>query len=535
MKKLLLLLGMAASAAALPAQTEYDITPLMKSDLNGTARFVGMGGAMSALGGDISTISTNPAGIGIFRSNDLSMTLSYNMADSKSVFGNSTSKESRNRLSFDQIGFVYSNKIGNNTSLRFVNFGFNYHKYANYNRLFTMQGSLDGTTSQTGYMAYQVAQGGATYNSFSNMLSASDRSAFQNENFGWLGVMGGRTGLVDAAQETKDGVTTDYFYGWNGDYASYRCQTKGGTSVYDFNVAFNVEDRFYFGATIGAYDVNYSRYSVYGEDLLRQDGDDELTASYSLQHWYKTSGSGVDLKLGAIIRPFDDSSFRFGLAIHTPTWYSLTERYSTLLTSQYEMINGESIDTYQASIDSYDGWDGDVENDYELTTPWKFNVSMGGTIGTNIALGAEYEYQDYSSARLKTPDGYEDDYMATQNSYIREDLKGVHTLRLGGEFKLDPQFSFRVGYNYSSALYNKTAYKELGLYTTRTDTQFFNDYEQNTLTFGVGYRSSSFYADMAYLYSNQHADFYSYDDASLSPIGVTNETNRLMFTLGFRF
>ena len=534
MKRLLLLLGMAATIVALPAQTEYDITPLMKSDLNGTARFVGMGGAMSALGGDISTIGTNPAGIAIFRSNDLSMTLSYNMADSKSVFGSSVSKENRNRLSFDQIGFVYSNKIGNNTSLRFVNFGFNYHKYANYNRLFTMQGSLDGA-SQTNYMAYQLAQSGATYNSFSNMISGSEVGAFQNEKFGWLSVMGGRTGLVDAVQTTEGGQTVDYFYGWNGDYASYRCETKGSTSVYDFNVAFNVEDRFYFGATVGAYDVNYSRYSVYGEDLLRQDGSDELNASYSLQHWYKTDGSGVDLKVGAIFRPFEDNSFRVGLAIHTPTWYALTERYSTRLTSQYDMINGSNIDTYQATIDSYDGWNGDVENEYELTTPWKFNLSAGGTIGTGIALGAEYEYMDYSTARVKNPDGYEDDYMFTQNSYIREDLKGVHTLRLGAEFKIAPEFSLRAGYNYSTALYNKSAYKELFANTTRTDTQYANDYAQNTLTFGVGYRSKSFYADMAYLYSNQHADFYSYDDASLSPIGVTNENSRLMFTLGFRF
>ncbi len=530
MKRLLLLLSVAATSAALSAQTEYDITPLMKSDLNGTARFVGMGGAMSALGGDISTISTNPAGIGIFRSNDFAMTLSYNSADSKSVFGSSVSKENRSRLSFDQIGFVYSTKIGNNTSLRYVNFGFNYHKYANYNRLFTMQGNLDGA-SQTNYMAYQLANSGATYNSFGKMISGNDWEAFQNEKFGWLSVMGGRTGLVDAVQE-NDG---DKFYGWNGDYASYRCETKGRTDVYDFNVAFNVEDRFYFGATIGAYDVNYSRYSVYGEDLWRKDGGDELNASYSLQHWYKTDGSGVDLKVGAIFRPFEDNSFRFGLAIHTPTWYALTERYSTRLTSQYDMINGNSIDTYEATIDSYDGWNGDVENEYELTTPWKFNLSAGGTIGTGIALGAEYEYMDYSSARLKNTDGYEDSYMATQNSYIREDLKGVHTLRIGAEFKIAPEFSLRAGYNYSTALYNKTAYKELSAYTTRTDTQYANDYAQNTFTFGVGYRSKNLYADMAYLYSNQHADFYSYDDESLSPIGVTNENSRLMFTFGLRF
>lgn len=60
----------------LNAQTTiYDANRWMGSDLNGTARFVGMGGAMGALGGDITTMGTNPAGIGIYRSNDFMVSL----------------------------------------------------------------------------------------------------------------------------------------------------------------------------------------------------------------------------------------------------------------------------------------------------------------------------------------------------------------------------------------------------------------------------------------------------------------------------
>ena len=58
-----------ALAAVLPAtaQDTYESARLIGSDLNGTARYVGMGGAMEALGADISTMSTNPAGIGLMR------------------------------------------------------------------------------------------------------------------------------------------------------------------------------------------------------------------------------------------------------------------------------------------------------------------------------------------------------------------------------------------------------------------------------------------------------------------------------------
>lgn len=48
-------------------QNAYDAARYAGDELNGTARFVGMGGAMGALGADISTIGTNPAGIGLFR------------------------------------------------------------------------------------------------------------------------------------------------------------------------------------------------------------------------------------------------------------------------------------------------------------------------------------------------------------------------------------------------------------------------------------------------------------------------------------
>lgn len=533
--KLMMAIGALIASIGVCAQTEYDITPIMETELNGTARFVGMGGAMGALGGDITTIGTNPAGIGIYRSNDIAVSVSYNDIQSKGTFNGTTTKDSRSRLSFDQIGFVYSNKIGNNTSLRYINFGFNYRKQNNFNKRFAMQGNMIGGTSQTGYIAYQTAQGGATFDSFSNMVfDQNDVEAYDNRHFGWLSVMGGRTGLVDAVQDNETNET--WFYGWNGDYASCRSETKGGVNVYDFNVSFNIEDRFYFGLTVGAYDVDYSRYSIYGEDLYRTSDAGDLEASYSYEHWYKTDGSGVDVKLGFIVRPFEYSPLRLGFAVHTPTWYSLTESYSARLRTEYDVLDeNNQINRYNAETDTYYGWGGDVVNDYELTTPWKFNVSAGYTIGTAVALGAEYEYADYSTAKLKNGDGYEDDYMYTQNHYIKEDLKGVHTLRLGVEAKPIPELSLRAGYNYSSAVYNKDAYKELSPYTTRTDTQYANSRAKNTFSVGFGYKLSNFYADVAYMYSMQKADFYSFDDVSLPATKAKDEKSRVLLTLGVKF
>ena len=102
------------------AQSAYDAAKIAQEDLSGTARFVGMGGAMSALGGDISTISTNPAGIGIYRSNDVMLTLGYSLTGTEAEFGGNTFEKERARWNLNNIGFVIANKFSNVSPLRYV-------------------------------------------------------------------------------------------------------------------------------------------------------------------------------------------------------------------------------------------------------------------------------------------------------------------------------------------------------------------------------------------------------------------------------
>ena len=81
------------------AQSLYDAARFMGNDLNGTARFVGMGGAMGALGGDISTMGTNPAGIGIYRSSDVMTSFGFSNIGMKSTM-NGSKNEQDNRFCY---------------------------------------------------------------------------------------------------------------------------------------------------------------------------------------------------------------------------------------------------------------------------------------------------------------------------------------------------------------------------------------------------------------------------------------------------
>lgn len=539
MKKIsvLIALGMLMIAPWGMAQTIYDGAKLTGKDLNGTARFVGMGGAMGALGGDISTMGTNPAGIGLYRSNDVMTSFGLSLYGNESQYLGKKFNSDLTKGDFNNIGFVFSSKIGNETPLRFVNFGFNYHKAKSFNNNMRMEGNL-GLYSQTYLMASQAAG-----------IEKWGDSPYTDNGIGWLSILGADAGLIrDITIHDKTGgvnnipytykdeqgkevqykdingnplyISPGHFEGMldNG-YANFRSEERGGIDQYDFNVSFNFNDRVYLGLTVGAYDVDYSKYSSYDESYGEETG-------YLLESWNKISGSGFDFKMGAIVRPFESSPFRIGASVHSPTFYKLTLTTSARLISDMYLdgkLKRTDIDTYNLV--------GDMNREYSLRTPWIYNLSLGYTVGNSFAIGAEYEYEDYSTMRFNYPEG---DAMFFENNQT-DMLKGVHTFRVGAEYKVIPQFAFRLGYNHSTTAFKGEAYKQLPENSISTDTDFANAQALNNYTLGIGYRGNMFYADLAYKFSSYKEDFYAFDDLYLNKTEVTNTRSQVLFTVGMRF
>ena len=578
MKKMIFMVSVALLVLARThAQTVYDAVDFSTKDLDGTARFVGMGGAMGALGGDISTMGTNPAGIGIYRSNDVSFSLGYSALNAESKYLGNTYEASKNRWNLDNIGFVFSTKIGNQTTLRYVNFGFNYHKANTFHRnmwmagdlqghsqLFQIAGMTDGLTpdhwnsdaifnnndigwlSALGWEGYLVSPGLSPLpDDIDKEIAASGKNP---EDFGYYPILGenNQPYYIDNKGELTlepmgvDGKPNKRAYDNYNTYATiigqndmpylreYRSHESGGLDQYDFNVAFNLNDRVYLGLTIGAYDLDYNKYTLYNEDSQGLDG-----AGYMLESYNNVSGGGVDFKLGAIIRPFQYSPLRIGLALHSPIFYKLTYTTSAVLSSNFAE---EVIDTRNY----LNG--GDMKFEYQLKTPWTYNVSLGYTVGNSLALGAEYEYKDYSGIKFYYPDGMN---MPWETQESKNCLKGVHTLRVGAEYKVIPQLSLRAGYNLMTSPYQDGAIKALPINSIHTDTDFMNLKARNTYTLGIGYRGSMFYADLAYKLNSQKADFfpfvYSETDGNvtnyISPeaTSVKLKRSQVLLTLGMRF
>ena len=66
--------------------------------IQGTARSGGMGNAFGALGGDFTSVSINPAGLGVYRSGELSITPTFGQTKIESSYLGSTVTDSKIQL-----------------------------------------------------------------------------------------------------------------------------------------------------------------------------------------------------------------------------------------------------------------------------------------------------------------------------------------------------------------------------------------------------------------------------------------------------
>lgn len=517
MKKILIAALMAVAVVPLAAQETYENAKIAAEDLNGTARYVGMGGAMDALGADISTIATNPAGIGLFRRSNASVSFgAVIQGDAPSMAG-----ADKFNMSFDQAGFVISaNTSGKNQS--FVNFGFNYHKSRNFDYILSAADRL--TNASQNKLSYVKAK--------NELLYPLDNSGRPDLDRPYI-----------TCNQLDDIYTTELLYDqgqnlWLYDNASdYRLDRahSGYIGEYDFNVSGNINNRVYLGLTVGYHDVHYKHYGEYTENLknigtLRTYEDRRIT------------GGGVDVKFGIIFRPIEYSPFRVGLSVATPTFYKLTTE------NELDMTDG----SYTAGAgESYK---------FKLYTPWKFGLSLGHTIGKDIALGASYEYADYGSLDTRyITDGYYDYWSNTysdqsvsdntMNRHTDTTLRGVSTLKLGAEFKPTDELALRVGYNYVSPMYHEDGYKDGTLdtegsyYSSATD--YTNWKSTNRFTCGIGYTFGQLNLSAAYQLSSTSGEFSPFmnyvdnnepDDNILTDVvKVKNVRHQLLLTLGYTF
>lgn len=511
------------SGSSLSAQNTY-VNEQMTSarDLSGTARYVGMGGALGALGADISVISANPAGIGLFRRDDVVGTLGVMTQADKS-----SPNDFFTHFSLDQLGFVFSSHF-DAPVLKYLNLAVNFQRKANYNHSYKANNAHTGGLSQT----HQLA-------SMCNELGFSDENGF---NFpSELSAVA----LFDAA---LGGFLEDEnkYLGQRADANTFTRVNKGSLESFDFNVSANLSERFYVGATLGVDHVNYYSESYYTEFLMEPDGPHDYQ-TFSMQ---STTGYGINGKFGFIVRPIAASAFRLGFTVETPTVYTLETFADMYVKSHYDdnyIYNPGSMYTYYGRDDNY--------LFYSINTPWRFRVSAGHTISNFFAIGAEYEYVNYPATNMGYVDydgwgGSSKDH--AMNLQTKKMLQAGHNFKVGMEFRFAESLYGRMGYNYYRTAYKNNAYMDQHIDSpaiwNSTYTDYMNTSDLSLYTLGLGYKFRRFYIDMVYKLRVQSGNFYAFDATAmevrngtgtagnqLAPVHVNLNQHQVGLTFGYKF
>lgn len=528
---------MLAMALALPvsalAQSAIDAYTLSQSNQRGTARFMSMGGAFTALGGDLSTLNQNPAGIGVYRRSEIGVTLDINPMRINSETASDKIGVNKTKAYCNNFGYVGTARLGG--ALRTFSWGVSYNRVASFDRTYN---AYNGSTSSslTNYIAAFTGDAPAGDLNFGNGYNP-----YLDSNQDWLSILAYNSYMINQMPNGRyQGL---YGTGTVGDALS-QVRESGYVDEYAIDFGGNISDVVYWGIGFGITDLSYNLTSAYSESMENavipiDDNGTETTgpgdAGFELTNYRAISGTGWNFKAGVIIKPVQQ--LRIGLAVHTPTWYNMSQSgYATTSFSYYNPAAPEG---------KYNPLTGNEETDesyynFRMNAPWKFMVGVAAVVGNSAIVSLDYERQAYDNMSIKYQNNW-GDYVT--DDYVKDDIKNyfkaTNILRLGLEYRVSSNFSLRAGYNYSSTnVKSEAADGAVEVFTAGTNPSYVLNKDINAISLGLGYRYQAFYVDAAYVYRKKTSTYHAYTDYNgvKAPTADLTETdNNIVLSVGFKF
>lgn len=465
MRNLSLIILLLLQVSLVKAQNISDGVRYASDNLDGTARFISMGGAFGALGGDLSAIKLNPASSAVFMTNQAALTLNLSAYKNDTDYMDGHNSYRNNNFDLSQAGivFVYDNQNENATISR-LSFGVTYDRTNSFKNRYKAVGTSDETVSD---MFMNFAQGVPltlfTPQSGESLSSLYDYLGYANEGFNnnrlqtaYLGYEGY---LFDAA-DPDDMGNTNYTSNVSGDSFDhlYENYEKGRNGKISFNGGIALQDRFYLGLNLNSHIIDFQQNTFINETIPGS----SLIQEINFGNYLDTRGGGFSMQIGGIARV--GKMVRVGLSYESPTWYRINEETNQILRT-YHSEFGEVIVNPRVT---------NIYPSYSLRTPGRVNASVATIFGTSGLLSFDYSYKDFSNTKF-TSNGF-----SAVNQEIGERLQAVSTFRAGGEYKIK-KFSIRGGFRYEESPYKDNTIGDLRGYSA-----------------GLGYNFGSFQMDFAY-------------------------------------
>ncbi len=475
---------------------------LSMTNPGGSSRILGLGGAQTALGGDVSSISSNPAGLGFFNRSEVSFSPAFNYISTQTDYLGTSTNDSRLNLNIGNLGAVIKNP---NENGKFKGaFGISINRIADFQNQITYEGDL---TNQFDFIQYAVDN--SFVDTSTNPVSVGD----DNDDLAFLAartfltdVFQDQDGILfvdrdiyevdDNGQRLQDGNGFDIPAFANEDFPTFQTETidsRGAAYQTSFAYGGNYDDRVYFGGNIGI--LTFTQ-EVEREYIEAPTGTD--LNSLVLEDNYEMNGIGINATLGLIARPIDQ--LLLGVSYSTPSIYGIEQIRSITLTANY--LGFDPVP---------DGIDYDPFN-YTITTPSKLNLGATYFLGKYGFITGDFERVNYAGGRLSNS---ESGVSFSEYNNTIDRLESVWNYRLGAEFRFDI-FRVRGGYSYTA---------------DPSDDGF--EQAQNSISLGGGIRTKKYFADMAVISSDRGNSLISPYPGQQAQIERSNTTVALTFGIFF--
>lgn len=524
MKKIATIILSALAISTVTAQSLTEAVRLGTTDIGGTARYRAMGGAFGALGGDISCMGDNPAGMAVFRgTSEFTVTPHLTMANSKTSFRGNSTEADKTQFALSNLGVVFSFMTEDNDNLVNFNLGLGIQRKADVFRRY--RSNITPTTRFDEYIC-----------SMYNALADAGVKDSEMDPLPWMGHPD-RAWVYDLVHDPINNYniaipSIDPKYSA---IQSLNVTEKTRMDEYQISGSFNFNDKFYAGLTLGIIDMNSRVESTLDE---RYNTPDNTYMNYS--NWTEERGSGFNMKLGFLMRPIDE--LRLGVAIHTPTWMTIKESYGGSMYTE-ENYNKPTSDGYD--------WE------YNFRSPWEVQVSAATVLSKRLILSAEVDWRFTGNMRYSESRDYMleggDSFFDLSNNTIEDYTRTQMTMKFGAEYRVTKALSLRAGYAHISSPYkdaalngtansfDKQRYAEAqyDLYYNGTKVDYNTLGEQSYISGGLGYRSGSWGIDLTYVYRTREGKMAAYPanltDVKTDIIDLKTNTSSVDLTISYRF
>lgn len=510
MKKYLLILSI-FSCTIILAQNPDDALRTAWFTQNGSARNIATGGVMGSLGGDITAAHVNPAGLGLFKTNEFVFTPGITLNKNKFNYRGKDTSSIKNTFNYGTIGAVFGTPHDRKTSKwASTAFSISVNQLANYNNKVQFKGFNNSSSFTEQYLEELIRDRADTNAAYSNYIFGSSL-AFSTY---LIDTIRGNAGQVLGYQSLvpiSTGVNQDY-----------NAATTGGYHELAIGVASNLEDKLYVGGSLTIPIISYQKDLIYSETDATTNPNNHFQ-SFTFKEQSKSNGIGVGLKLGMIYKP--QEYWRLGFAIHTPQFMAFADEIRASIIANTETYAG----TRSESSDHLNSGNAG-ERKYNLLTPWRAIASgsyvfreVHDTRKQRAFISADIEYVNYRGARFyasDTKDQAAKNYLNRVNEGVKDYYKGNLNFRVGGELKLHT-FMFRLG----GAFYG-SPYKSSELRANRI-----------LATGGLGYRNHGIFIDLSYAHTfNKDVVFpYRLNDRPNTFAAQTGSVGNAVLTFGFKF